>query len=199
MAVLAPFRFAQLLAAACVFVACSSAPRLKRELTIVPGERTTVRLLSTQGTLALSLHNTSAQTSPALYGAESGDVDPGSKVVDDVNLQTLLDVFAEKGMFATALREVPRDARDVLAVEHGEQRWVWAVSGDLKARLARQQQGTDQADRAFHEARAEFLSLYNSSEAFHGTGKVPDFDAENARVRGSSPRPRSTGKPQGSR
>jgi hypothetical protein len=200
MAALASLRFPQLLVAACLAVACSSAPQLKRELAIVPGEPTTVRLLSTQGTLSLSLRNASAQQSKALYGADSGEIDPGSKVVDDVNLQTLLDVFAEKGMFANALQDVPRGARDVLAVDHGERRWVWAISGDRQARLAQQQQDGGAAERAFQEARAEFLSLYNSAEAFHGTGGKPiDFEAENRRVRSETPRVRSNGQPQGLR
>lgn len=191
MAALALVRFPQLLVAAGLLVACSSGPTLRRDLELVPGERTTVRLLSMQGGLALSLHNASAQPSTEVYGTQSGQVDPGSKVVDDVNLQTLLDVFSDKGMFAAAAAVVPRDARDALVVEQGGKRWCWAISGDRQQRLARQQRGDDHAERTFHEARAEFLSLYNASVAFHGTGdRAPDFRGENERARAEAERAR---------
>jgi hypothetical protein len=188
MPALAFVRILQLFVAACLAVACSSGPALRRDLALVPGELTTVRLLAVKGSLALALQNVSAQQPADVYGRTSAEVDPGRKVVDDVNLQTLLDLFSEKGMFATALAEVPGDARDVLAVEQGRRRWIWALSGDPQRRLAQRQQG---AERTFQEAQAEFLHLYNSSVGFHGTGEDrPDFRAENARARAEAERAR---------
>jgi hypothetical protein len=182
MVVLAPSRFAQLLVAACTFVACSSAPRLERALAIQPGQRTTVRLLQVNGSLALSLRNASAQHLNAIYTENSHGIDPGAKVVDDVNLQTLLDLFSERGMFAAGLGAVPAGTRDALIVEQGERRWVWALSNDRLARRAAIERGS-RDEQTFHEARAEFLALYNSSMAFHGTGTAkPNFDAEGRRA-----------------
>jgi hypothetical protein len=202
MAAMALVRFAQLLVAASVAVACSSAPSYKRDLTIVPGERTTVRLAQVNGALALSLQNHSAERPDQVYRADSAEIDPGLKIVADVNLQSLLDVFSEKGMFAQYLPEVPAGSRDVLTVEQGQRRWVWAISADRRRRIAQQQQGTDQAERTFHEARAEFLTLYNSSDAFHGssgTGRdAPDFGAEQRRLEADRAR-RNLQKPKGSR
>lgn len=169
-------RFAQLLFAAWLVVvaaACSSGPRLKRSVEVQAGQRTVVRLLDVRGTLALSLRNASAQETTAVYTPNSHDIDPGAKVVDDANLQTLLDVFSEKGLFERALADVPADARDALVVEQGQRRWIFA----------RRQLGLQQAEQSFHEARAEFLALYNSSVAYHGTGEArPNFRAENARA-----------------
>lgn len=181
MVVSALLRFAQLLVAACIFVACSSTPTLPRSLVVNPGERTTVHLLQVNGSLALSLQNESAQVSAEVYTAASSEIDPGRKVVADANLQALLDVFTDKGMFAASLNEVPRDARDVLMVEQGKRRWIWV----------RRQLGVQQAEQTFHEARSEFLALYNSSIAYHGTGESrPDFRAENARARAEAEKAR---------
>jgi hypothetical protein len=185
MVVLAPHRFVQLLAAAWALVACSSAPDLKREVTVVGGQLTVVRYLQLGSSLALSLRNVSAQAPTAVYGTNSYDVDPGAKVVDDVNLQTLLDVFATLGLFAASYTEVPPGSQDVLMVEQAGRRWVWAVSADKRARIAALQRG-DQSEQKFAEARAEFLAMHERSMSFHGTGDArPDFKAENARVKGT--------------
>jgi hypothetical protein len=183
MVVLAVPRFVQLLAAAWALVACSSGPELKRSLTVKAGESTIVRCVQVSGTRAFSLRNSSAQGSTEVYTANSNEIDPDSKVVADVNLQTLLDVFATKGMFETSVGEVPAGSIDALIVEQGKRRWVWAVSGDKRARLAAVQRG-DRSEQTFSEARQEFYTLYNSTMAFHGTGgEKPDFKAENARVK----------------
>lgn len=179
-------RFRQLLVAACLLVACQTDPALQRSVAVTAGERTTVHLVQVNGSLALSLQNASAQKATDVYGADTSTVDPGRKVVDDVNLQTLLDVFATKGMFATSLGEVPPGSLDALIVEQGRRRWVWAVSSDKRVRLAAQQRG-DHSEQIFNEARAEFLELYNRSTAFHGTGTDrPDFRAEGARAKTDS-------------
>lgn len=182
MVVQALSRFRQLLVAACLLVACQTDPALQRSVTVTAGERTTVHLLQVNGSLALSLQNASAQLPTAVYGADTSSVDPGRKVVADADLQALLDVFSDKGMFAASLNEVPHDARDVLMVEQGGRRWTWV----------RRQLGVQQAEATFHEARAYFLSLYNSNIAYHGTGDArPDFGGENARVHSDAVKARS--------
>lgn len=164
-------------------VACSSAPDLKRSVTVTEGQLTVVRLVQVTGSLSLSLRNASAQGSTAVYTPTSHDVDPGSKVVDDVNLQTLLDVFTTKGMFDASFSDVPPGSLDALIVEQGKRRWVWAVSTDKRARIAAQQRG-DKSELTFNEARQEFFQLYNSSMAYHGTGDArPNFKAESERVK----------------
>ena len=173
MVVLAVSRFAQLLLAACTLVGCSSGPRLKRDLEVHPGELTRVRLIQVKGKLAFSLQNDSAALPEKVFTANSSQIDPGQKVVGDGNLQTLLDVFSEKGLFGSTLTEVPADARDVIVVEQGKRRWLWA----------RCQLGVQASEQAFHEARAEFLALYNSSVAYHGSEQErPDFRSESSRI-----------------
>lgn len=182
MVVLAVSRFTQLLLAACTLVACSSGPRLKRDLEVHPGELTRVRLIQVKGKLAFSLQNDSAGVPEKVFTANSSQIDPGQKVVSDGNLQTLLDVFSEKGLFGGSLAEVPADARDVIVVEQGKRRWLWA----------RCQLGVQAAEQTFHEARAEFLALYNSSVAYHGSeDQRPDFRGENARLQNDAASARS--------
>lgn len=181
MVVQALTRFTQLLVAACTLVACSSGPSLSRALEVTPGQRTTVHLLQVNGSLALSLQNDMEQERAKVYGEATSAIDPGRKVVADADLQALLDVFSDKGMFAASLDEVPADARDALIVEQGDRRWIWV----------RRQRGVQQAEATFHEARAYFLSLYNSSVAYHGTGLArPDFRTENARARADAEKAR---------
>lgn len=164
-------RFAQLLIAAGFSVACASGPSLRRTITVAAGKPTAIRLVTGSGKLALSLQNESAGYADQVYSATAAD--PSKKVVPDADLQALLDVFSEKGMFDQALASAPGDARDVLVVEHEGRRWIWV----------RRQLGVQASEQDFHEARAYFLSLYNSSVAFHGTGSQrPDFRGESARV-----------------
>jgi hypothetical protein len=172
MAAQSPRRFAQLLLAGWALVACHSGPQLTRAVTIHEGERTVVRLHS-GASLMLTLENASAVTSTTVYGTARSPDELGRKVVADADLQALLDVFAERGMFAQALAEPPRDARDLLIVDSGGRRWQWA----------RRQPGVQAAEQDFHEARAYFLSLYNSSVAFHGTdASRPNFTGEQVRA-----------------
>lgn len=179
MVVQAPSRLTQLLVAAWLCVACSSGPSLKRSLTVTNTARTTVQLAAVSSKLTLTLQNESSGHAAEVYRA--GAASPSTKVVPDADLQALLDVFSEKGMFEQALAAVPPDARDVLAVDHDGRRWIWA----------RRRAGMQVDEQTFHEARAYFLSLYNSSVAYHGnssdTGeKRPNFSSENAKVKSSA-------------
>jgi hypothetical protein len=166
-------RFTQLLVAACVFVACQSGPSLRRDVTIRDGERTAVVLVSSNGRLTLSLQNESAALANAVYTANSAD--PSRKVVADADLQALLDVFSELGLFAAANPVVPPDARDVLFVDHGGKRHAWV----------RRHLGAQASERSFHDARDYFLALYNSSIAYHGTPDTPrpNFTGEVVRAK----------------
>jgi hypothetical protein len=186
MVALAVPRFAMLLAAVCGIVGCSSGPELPRAVTVTEGQRTVVGLYQVGTKLQLSLQNDSAtarNVTPASSGQpvrlgqatevySKGSAD-GRKVVTDAELQTLLDMFAAKGMFDSSLGAVPPNARDVLTVEQGDRRWIWA----------RRQLGVQESEQAFHEARAYFLQLYNSAVAYHGAGDAkPDFKEESSRA-----------------
>jgi hypothetical protein len=160
-----------LLLAACTAAGCASGPQLSRALQVAEGELTTVRLRQVDGNLVLALQNESAGRAEQVYEALSSD--PSRKVVGDADLQALLDVFAEQGLFAQAVSQVPPDARDVLSVQSGDRSWTFV----------RRQRGVQQSEAAFHEARAYFLALYNSSVAYHGTGEGrPDFRNESRRA-----------------
>lgn len=152
---------------------CAGEPPLRRHLALAPGQKSVVRYIDVKGTLALSLQNASAAAATDVYRTDSGAIDPGAKVVADDDLQALLDIFSERGLFAAAANEVPADALDALIVQQGGQRWVFP----------RRLRGVQQAESAFHEGRAYFLALYNDVTAYHGTGDDrPDFKSEQRRA-----------------
>lgn len=173
-------RFAAVLRVAAFLAAagCASGPSLPRGLQIEPGQRTTVRLMQVTTGQVFTLQNASSGSAGAVYSDER--TDQLTKVLTDAQLQALLDVFTDKGMFVPREASVPPDARDALVVLQGDRRWVWS------RRLA----GTAESELPFHEAKAYFLSMYNQATAYHGnsgnsrTGDDrPDLKAENDRVR----------------
>jgi hypothetical protein len=161
-------RIAAFLAAA----GCVGGGSLQRAVQVETGQRTTVQLVqfgdgpSVAGK-ALSLQNASSLTAPA-GTSPATPPDPLTKVVDDEQLQRLLDVFAENGVFANGLPNAAPDAQDALVVSHGGKRWVFS----------RRKVGLQQEELAFHQAKASFLVVWNSATAYRGTGKErPDFRA----------------------
>jgi len=153
---------------------CVGGPSLPRAVQIEPGRRTTVRLMQFADGLVFTLQNASSGSAADVYSDPKGDHQ--TKVLADAQLQALLDVFTEKGMFAQGTASVPSDARDALVVQQNDRRWVWS------RRSA--------ADQQFTEVKAYFLSLYNDATAYHANsnnGRAgdsrPDLKAENDRVR----------------
>lgn len=150
-------------------VGCASGPTLARVVTIRSGEPTQVALR--QGDkLTLTLRNESAGYAKDVYRDSK---DPGLKVVPDAELQTLLDVYAEDGLFVHAVAGAAAAGLDSLTIEQGGQQWQWV----------RRQRGAQQGDASFHTARDYFLAIYNGNVAYHGTGERPNFSDENARAR----------------
>ena len=167
-----PPRFAVLLLAAGLVVSCQSAPSLPRSVTIESGQPTHVTLVQVQGGMKFELQNASSGDAAAVYS--DAKANPLAKVVPDAQLQALLDVFTQKGMFAASTTSVPPDARDVLAVDQPGRRWTWV----------RRQAGVQAAEADFHEAKAYFLEVYNSATAWHrGSGARPDLLSEQSRVK----------------
>lgn len=141
--------------------ACSSAPSLPRAITIAPGDKVAVHLVQkrkARSDLALTLYNAAA------LAAVDGNPQVGDKVAADTDLQALLDIFTDKGMFQRTGANPPPGALDVLAVEAGGRRWCWA----------RTEAGVHAATADYLEARSYFLALYNSSEAFHSGSKLSE-------------------------
>jgi hypothetical protein len=164
--------FAVLLTAAGFVVGCQGGPELARSVTIEPGKPTHVTLVQVQGQMQFVLQNESSGAAASVYSSEKAN--PLAKVVADEQLQALLDVFTEKGLFATSITTVPPDARDILFVEQPGRRWTWA----------RRRAGIQEAEGDFHEAKAYFLELYNSATAYHrGTTDRPDLLSEQDRVK----------------
>lgn len=161
-----------LLAAIGLAAGCSSGPTLARAVAIEAGEPTRVLLMQLQGGSTFLLQNASSADRPEFYGDPTSQV--LGKIVADEQLQALLDVFSEKGMFAASLGAVPPGARDVLVVEQGGRRWTWA----------RRQPGVQAAEAVFHEAKAYFLEVYNSAMAYRGSDprQRPDLAGEQERA-----------------
>jgi hypothetical protein len=164
-------RTAALLVVPLVAGSCASGPSLARDVAIEAGRPTRVLLTQVQTNTTFLLQNASSVDPASFYRDSRLAL---GKIVDDDTLQALLDVFSEKGMFAASQGTVPPNARDVLVVEQGDRRWIWA------RRLA----GT-QAEATFHEAKGYFLEVYNSSTAYRGSedDPRPDLQQEKMRVR----------------
>jgi hypothetical protein len=173
MVALAPSRFAvPLVLAAVVAAGCAAGPSLPRGLAIEAGRRTRVEWTQVSTGQTFALQNASSGTQREVYSDHR--TDELTKVVDDADLQALLDVLTEKGLFAQAAPEPAAAARDLLVVRQGDRRWIWS-------RL----RGMPGGDAAFQEAKAYFLSVYNAAVAFHTPDARPDLKAEDDRVRTS--------------
>jgi len=157
------------LLAASFLVGCATDPGLPRAVTIEDGRPVRVLWQRVKEGQTFLLQNASSADADDFYASSS----PFAKVAPDVQLQALLDVLAAKGMFDAGDAPVPPDARDVLVVDQGDRRWTWA----------RRRAGMQTSEAAFHEARAYFLEVYNSSTAYHPSAKMPDLEAEQDRVR----------------
>jgi hypothetical protein len=122
------------------------------------------------GKLELTLQNETAGYAKDVYRDDSPD--KALKVVPDAELQLLLDVFAEQGMFAAQPPPGP-DALDVLVVAQAGRTWSWA----------RRQRGMQASEMPFLQAKQYFLNVYNGNTAYHGTGdQKPDFRNERLRA-----------------
>ncbi len=169
-------RTCSLLALATLVAGCSSGPTLARAVTVREGRPTRIVLTQVKDGTTLLLQNASSAERAEFYAAP----DPAvlGKVVADDRMQTLLDVFAERNLFASATAGAPTNARDVLVVEQDDRRWVWS------RRLAGVQ--TDEA--MFHEARGYFLEVWNGASAFRSAapGVRPDLEGEDARAHRSA-------------
>ncbi|MFM1872984.1 MAG: hypothetical protein RL398_2406 [Planctomycetota bacterium] len=142
---------------------CAGGPDVASGPPIEPGRRTLVRYVQFGTGQAFSLQNASSGKREDVYSDPQRD--RMVKVVSDGELQALLDIFADQGMFGQAAAVASTDARECLVVESPERRWVWT----------RPRNGGP-LDNAFGDARAYFLALYNTSVAYHGSEKEPPPD-----------------------
>lgn len=162
-----------LIAAFLAAAGCVGAGSLQRAVQIESGKRTMVQLVQFGSGPSVAGKPLSLQNASSVATSATGTSAPDAltKVVDDEQLQALLDVFAEKGVFASGAATVPPDAQDALVVSHGGKRWV----------MSRRKVGLQSEELAFHEAKAYFITVWNSATAYRGTGKGrPDWhgDAE---------------------
>lgn len=167
--------------------ACAGGAAPRRDVTVAAGEPVTIALQTYRGPL-LTLRNESAVDTAAVYSAGA---DPLLKVVPDAELQGLLDVFSTEQLFAQSLPRAPGDARDVLVLEQGDRRWIWARRGS----------DVDPREAAFRSGRSYFLALYNGNTAYHGAagGARPDFEREAARARAAREHAQATPPEPGAR
>lgn len=135
-------------------------PSLARAITVQSGSRTTVRLMQFVDGRVFTLQNASSGTARDVYSERS--TDDLTKVVDDAQLQTLLDTFAEEGLYAGASSSAPSDARDALVIAQGDRRLV------LHARTP-----SKEGPLSYSRARAYFLAVYNQATAYHSSDIDP--------------------------
>jgi hypothetical protein len=106
---------------------CASSPSLPRQLAITKGQRTRVMLQGSEGgslATTLALQNESAGSRDNVYSDAGGD--RVTKVVEDADLQTLLDVLASESFFQYAAETPAPGSREAIAVEQGDRRWVFS-------------------------------------------------------------------------
>ena len=125
-----------------------------------------------QGNLLLTLRNESGGLAADVYKTAK---DPNLKVVPDYELQVLLDVFAEDGLFASAAG-VPLQGPETLQVEQSGGLWAWSRPSNVDPK----------AKASFHQARQYFLSIYNGNVAYHGSDQRPNFSDANSRAKADS-------------
>lgn len=162
-------RTSLLFAVTTLVTSCASGPSLARAVTVEAGEPTRVTLTQTSTSTTFLLQNASSVEAATFYGDRQAQA--LGKLVDDAQLQALLDVFAEGGLFANAAPAAPAGARNALVVQQGGQRWIWT-----------------ERQPGFQQGRAWFLEVFNDATAYRaGDPKAPpDLRAENERVRSGS-------------
>jgi hypothetical protein len=166
-----------LLALLVLFAQCASQAGLPHVVTIASGKRTRVLLTQIDSRQTLALQNESSGSQKQIYSDSAGDL--AEKVVADDELQRLVDLLAQQGMFQKAGAGAAPGAKELLVVEQDGKRWIWS-------RLNAAQTTADEL-MAFSRARTYVMAVYNSAVAYHTrklTGK--DLEAERERVLQSS-------------
>lgn len=157
---------------AALFAACAGGGPVRRAAVAVePRQATRVSLTQLSPMQALVLTTRGGRSQAEIF--ESNPPDALLKVLDDGEMQGLIDVLDQQGMFAATRSMPPPDARDVLVVEHGDRRWLWWRTKAL---------GQQPDEMPFHQAKAAFLAVYNDAMAFRD-GRGTDFEAERQRTR----------------
>lgn len=137
--------------------ACASTPELPREIEVRAGRRTRIELVDLRRNLSLVLQNASSGSAEAVYSDELGSL--ATKVVADADLQKLLDVLAQQGMFASATATPAPDASAAIVVDQDGRRWVWSRPAATLENVA--------AIQTFEEGRGYVLTVYNAATAYH--------------------------------
>lgn len=150
---------------------CASGPNANGAPSVTPNQRTLVRYVQFGSGQVLSLQNASSGTKAEVYSDPQRD--RLVKVISDGELQALLSIYADHGMFTDGRSAASPEARECLVVETPNRRWVWA-----------RRRGPGVEDAPFHEARSIFLALYNGSVAYHGdqSGPAPDLAGQQQRI-----------------
>lgn len=146
-----------LLAAAWALVAAlagCAGPQLARAITVEPGRRLVVQLVQFVDGRVFTLQNESSGAAATVYSDTRSD--GLTKVVGDPQLQTLLDTFAEEGLFAGASGSAPASARDALVITKDDRRYVLHAHTPSK-----------EGPASYSRARAYFLAVYNQAVAYH--------------------------------
>jgi hypothetical protein len=163
----------------------SPGPTLQRVVTLESGQLVRISLVQVQGGQTLTLQNASYSKPADVYSDPAGD--RTVKVIDDEEVQKLLDVLAGQGMFERAAPLPAGDARELIAVQQGDRRWIWS----------RRAASTVDVE-AFGNARVCVMAVYNSTTAYHKaqlSGR--DLDAEKDRIEKASAEARQKAEQKG--
>lgn len=150
---------------------CASGPTASGAPEVLANQRTLVRYVQFGPGQILSLQNASSGTKEEVYSDPQRD--RMVKVIGDGELQALISIFGDYGMFQSGAANASVDARECLVVETPSRRWVWT-----------RRRGPGVEDPDFHQARSIFLALYNASVAYHGdqSGPAPDLASQQQRI-----------------
>lgn len=160
---------------ACLQACGSTLPALPRALTVTPGERVQIALITDKGERVFRVQNASSGSRNEVYSDPKSQA--WTKVLSDKDLQQLLDVLTAQGLFEHSTAAPTPTARETLMVENEGQRWYWAHNTSDLADLRSK----------FLAAESYFLTAWNQAVAYSSTSMSrEDLEAARARAQRSS-------------
>lgn len=142
---------------------CSSTPTLPRELTIQPGDLVAVTYRQSEGQ-DLVLRTLGNETREAIYSGAHRNVN--AKVCEAVDMQPLLDVFAEYGFFRRAADQAEAGGAAAVSVSVNGAVRTWVRPDISRATTPAQAKVITGEVRDFGQCMSYFTTVYNGIQGY---------------------------------
>jgi len=157
------------IAVATVFAQCASTPDLPRELTIQPGDLVVVtyhqpRVEGDPPRPDLVLRTLGNETREAVYSSSSRNVN--AKVCEAVDMQPLLDVFANYGFFRRAGSDPAAEGATAVSVSVNGAARTWVRPDVTQATTPAELEVFRDAYQDFAHCMGYFTTAYNSIQGY---------------------------------